>query len=53
MLVEITVELDAEGQNVADRLAHKLFEVIVDEPYVLSVAMSTPVEGDFGRRVDE
>ena len=44
-LQNITVELDAETQNVAERLSHRLFELLLDEDYVMGLSAASPYEG--------
>ena len=44
-VVNITVELDAENETVAERQFHRLFETLVDEDYVMAIAADKPVPG--------
>jgi hypothetical protein len=44
-LIHMTVEIDSESENVAERLFHWLFEFILDEPYVIALAAEKPVPG--------
>jgi hypothetical protein len=44
-LIHTTIEIDAESENVAERLFHGLFDVILDEPYVIALAAEKPVPG--------
>jgi hypothetical protein len=44
-LIHMTVEIDSESENVAERLFHGLFDVILDEPYVIALAAEKPVPG--------
>jgi hypothetical protein len=44
-LIHMTVEIDSDSERVAERLFHELFELILDEPYVVGLAANKPIPG--------
>lgn len=46
-LIECTILVDTEYKSEAERIAHKLWDVILDEDDVLGLAMAQPKEGSF------